>query len=164
MCVEPPTSLRGSHPEGWASESPVPLGLRRGPVLVTDRPIFLVSGTAGVAGDAMATKIIELSKKNRVLTAESEGAKARLKQQNHHIQELEQEVRGLCHSSCLWEGGHPAPGPLPKTGAALRCRGSLQRAGVRVCTSREGKVGQGARRAQVMERRLVQWLGRGPGT
>lgn len=58
-------------------------------------PFPFLSGTAGVAGDVIATKIVELSKKNRMLMAESEGAKSRVKQLNHRIQELEREVRGL---------------------------------------------------------------------
>lgn len=59
-----------------------------------------------MAGDVIATRIIELSKKNRVLMAESEGAKTRVKQLSNRIQELEQEVRGL---ASLSEGPWAAP-------------------------------------------------------
>ncbi|XP_023440637.2 coiled-coil domain-containing protein 13 isoform X4 [Dasypus novemcinctus] len=89
---------------------------------------FAFTGTAGAAGDVVATRIVELSKKNRVLMAESEGAKARVKQLTSRVQELEREVR----RSRAW----------PPPGAAL------QVAAGRLAAQRGADAGGRAPRAQ----------------
>jgi len=56
---------------------------------------FVTSGANTVGGDAIASKVVELSKKNRELCAELESERAKLKKLSIKCKELESIVKSL---------------------------------------------------------------------
>ncbi|XP_036886477.1 coiled-coil domain-containing protein 13 isoform X2 [Sturnira hondurensis] len=142
---------------------------------------FAFTGTAGVAGDVIATKIVELSKKNRVLVAESEGAKARVKRLSKRVQELEQELqtalarlpaKGAADAGARTPRAPAGDRPLPEAPEVKVVQDRLAAANLKMsdlrnqiqCLRQELRVAQKVLASEVGEDVNVQQLLSSPGT
>ncbi|XP_061696152.1 coiled-coil domain-containing protein 13-like isoform X2 [Syngnathoides biaculeatus] len=133
-----------------------------------------VSGAAGVAGDAAAVKIVELSKKNRELTSEVEREKSKSKQNVNRVKELEKQLQAVLISqksdvntqkqnSAKDCGDHPAVKSLKDKLSAAQLKVTEHRNQVQFL-KQELKVAQKVLTSEVGEDANIQQLLSGAGS